>query len=300
MADINLSRPAAGASQNIPCAPDARFVFDFPTTDATMTRSGEDLVFSFVDGASVVLQDFYGTYNKDQLPSFAMEGVEVAAADFFAAMNQEDLMPAAGPASNSSVRANGHYNEYGDSALLSGLNRLGGEDVGWPGGGIPEHDLDGGGGLGRLEGEDTVPSVTVDEPRPDPVGPGALSAPSGRDGAIMADEGALANVGSRGHAAHGASGIGTFNVDLNGENGTVQIGGYTITIAGGNATVAGTAVSVQGVVITLAADAAKQNEDGTWTVTYRYALSEAQEHGGAGKTGADDALTGSVDIPCDG
>ena len=103
MADLHLSRPSAGTSQTITYAPGTRFVFEFPTSESTMTRSGDNLVFSFGDGARVVLQDFYGTYNKDQLPSFAMEGVEVTAADFFTAMNQEDLMPAAGPSAQSSA-----------------------------------------------------------------------------------------------------------------------------------------------------------------------------------------------------
>ena len=137
MADLHLSRPAAGASQIIPCAPGARFVFDFPAADAAMTRSGDDLVFTFADGSGVVLQDFYKVYNRDQLPGFAMEGADVAAADFFAAMGQEDLMPAAGHAQGRSAHGHGHYSEQGSMELLGGLKgSLDGEDVGWTSGGI--------------------------------------------------------------------------------------------------------------------------------------------------------------------
>ncbi|MBP3730623.1 MAG: hypothetical protein J6I40_04035, partial [Mailhella sp.] len=100
MADLHLARPVAGAIQNISSSPDTRFVFDFATDESTMSKSGEDLVFSFGDGSKVILQNFYSTYNSESLPSFAMQGVDVAAADFFAALKQEDLMPAAGPAAS--------------------------------------------------------------------------------------------------------------------------------------------------------------------------------------------------------
>ena len=143
MADFHLTRPVAGASLTTPCAPDARFVFDFATDESTMSRNGDNLIFSFADGSSVVLQDFYTAYNTDALPSFAMQGVQVAAPDFFSAMGHEDLMPAAGPAASAAQLGAGHYNEYGNMDLLGGLGRLGGEDAGWQDGSNLENILDG-------------------------------------------------------------------------------------------------------------------------------------------------------------
>ena len=70
MADIRLAKPAAGTTQTVPSAPDGRFIFDFPADAATLTRSGDNLVLTFEDGASIQLQDFYTTYSKEEMPSF--------------------------------------------------------------------------------------------------------------------------------------------------------------------------------------------------------------------------------------
>ncbi|MEQ2654844.1 VCBS domain-containing protein [Desulfovibrio piger] len=133
MADIRLAKPAAGTTQTVPSAPDGRFIFDFPADAATLTRSGDNLVLTFEDGASIQLQDFYTTYSKEEMPSFQVEGVEISGQDFFAALG-EDLMPAAGPAAGSSASRSGRYNEYGGSDLLDGLDHLGRLDIGFDGG----------------------------------------------------------------------------------------------------------------------------------------------------------------------
>ena len=133
MADIRLAKPAAGTTQTIPSAPDGRFVFDFPADAATLTRSGDNLVLTFEDGASIQLQGFYTTYSKEEMPSFQVDGVEISGQDFFAALG-EDLMPAAGPAAGSSAARGGRYNEYGGSDLLDGIDHLGRLDVGFDGG----------------------------------------------------------------------------------------------------------------------------------------------------------------------
>lgn len=133
MADIRLAKPAAGTTQTIPSAPDGRFVFDFPADAATLTRSGDNLVLTFEDGASIQLQGFYTTYSKEEMPSFQVDGVEISGQDFFAALG-EDLMPAAGPAASSSAARGGRYNEYGGSDLLDGIDHLGRLDVGFDGG----------------------------------------------------------------------------------------------------------------------------------------------------------------------
>ena len=133
MADIRLAKPAAGTTQTVPSAPDGRFIFDFPADAATLTRSGDNLVLTFEDGASIQLQGFYTTYSKEEMPSFQVEGVEISGQDFFAALG-EDLMPAAGPAAGSSASRSGRYNEYGGSDLLDGLDHLGRLDIGFDGG----------------------------------------------------------------------------------------------------------------------------------------------------------------------
>ncbi len=145
MADFHLARPAFGVSNNVSCEKGMRFVFEFPVSDTSMSRSGDDLVFRFSDGSAVILQGFYETYNSEELPTFAMEGQEIGAHDFFAAMNVPGLMPAEGasPSSSKSPKAKGHNGEYENMALLDGLDRLDGEDLGWKDGGFTEHKLDG-------------------------------------------------------------------------------------------------------------------------------------------------------------
>ncbi|WP_298068876.1 hypothetical protein, partial [uncultured Mailhella sp.] len=100
MSDIRLLRPAAGTNQAVACEPEANFIFDFPTDAATLSRSGDDLVMTFEDGATLSLTDFYKTYSSENMPSFDVGGSQVAGADFFTAMNEPDLMPAAGPGGN--------------------------------------------------------------------------------------------------------------------------------------------------------------------------------------------------------
>lgn len=53
MADIRLAKPATGTSQNIACTPEARFVFEFPTDAATLSRAGDNLVITFEDGSTL-------------------------------------------------------------------------------------------------------------------------------------------------------------------------------------------------------------------------------------------------------
>ena len=74
MADITLSRPAAQTRQTVSGGADDRFVFDFSTGDATLSRDGDSLVFAFDDGASLELTDFYGTYDKENIPDFVVDG----------------------------------------------------------------------------------------------------------------------------------------------------------------------------------------------------------------------------------
>lgn len=168
MADIRLSKVPSGTNQNIACTPDSCFVFDFPTAEATMTRSGDNLVFTFDDGGSIELTGFYTTYNSERMPDFEVDGATISGADFFTAMNEPDLMPAAGPAAGAA--SNGaRYHEYANSSLMDGIDRLGGLDLGFGRTEEPADDLSGLGmddGNALLTAENYGGSIPAAEPEP--------------------------------------------------------------------------------------------------------------------------------------
>ena len=98
MADIILNKPEAGTQAVFEAAGDSRIDLNFPTDQATLERSGNDLIFRFDDGSTVVLRDFYTAYTKDSMPDFVIEGTPIAGEQFFTALNEPDLMPAAASA----------------------------------------------------------------------------------------------------------------------------------------------------------------------------------------------------------
>lgn len=126
MADIILNKPEAGTQAVFEAAGDSRIDLNFPTDQATLERSGNDLIFRFDDGSTVVLRDFYTAYTKDSMPDFVIEGTPIAGEQFFTALNEPDLMPAAGPAANAASADGGRFREYADDALINGINRLDG------------------------------------------------------------------------------------------------------------------------------------------------------------------------------
>ena len=111
MADIILTRPQAGQHTVLESVADSRLVLQFPTDQATMERAGDNLVFSFDDGSSIQLTNFYTQYSQESMPDFEVDGTLVAGADFFSAFGP-DLMPAA------------RYSDLGNSDLLDGINHL--------------------------------------------------------------------------------------------------------------------------------------------------------------------------------
>lgn len=124
MANIILTRPQAGQHTVLNSAPDSRLVLQFPSAQASMERVGDNLLFSFDDGSSIQLSDFYTQYSQESMPDFEVDGTLVAGADFFNALGP-DLMPAAGP--GAAERA-ARYNEFGNSDLHDGINHLDGLD----------------------------------------------------------------------------------------------------------------------------------------------------------------------------
>ena len=154
MADIRLVKPQANTAQTVSCAADSRFVLEFPSDAALFARDGDDLVLTFEDGSSIRLQDFYTTYSKEEMPSFEMEGAEISGEDFFAALGNPDLMPAAGPTA-AAAQGNSSFNVYGDAALLGGIDRLDGLDISFNFGQQTQDDLYASIGRGD-DGEDRV------------------------------------------------------------------------------------------------------------------------------------------------
>ena len=192
MADIRLVKPQANTAQTVSCAADSRFVLEFPSDAALFARDGDDLVLTFEDGSSIRLQDFYTTYSKEEMPSFEMEGAEISGEDFFAALGNPDLMPAAGPTASAATRGGG-FNQYGDAALLEGIDRLDGLDISFNFGQQTQDDLYASIGRGD-DGEDRVDhGVTVIPSEPGtldpeipvlPVRPGDNTQP-GADNSIL-------------------------------------------------------------------------------------------------------------------
>ena len=93
------------------------------------------------------------------MPDFVIEGTPIAGEQFFTALNEPDLMPAAGPAANAASADGGRFREYADDALINGVNRLDGLDLSSNRAFFPERDPWGG-----LRGDDTpnyAPTLSV-------------------------------------------------------------------------------------------------------------------------------------------
>ena len=59
MADLHVFRPEAGRRMTLGNVADARLVLGFAPDEAVLSREGDSLVFSFEDGGSVALENFY-------------------------------------------------------------------------------------------------------------------------------------------------------------------------------------------------------------------------------------------------
>lgn len=128
MNTIMLAHPKAGQHTSVKAIPGSRLSMDFVLEDVTVERHGEDLVFVFDDGSSLLIEDFYVDFTGENLPEFEVGGQIVSGADFFATMGP-DLAPAAGPDATRSAR----YNEMGNADLAPGIAHLDGLDMSIPG-----------------------------------------------------------------------------------------------------------------------------------------------------------------------
>ena len=115
--NIQLQRPSSGQSSVVPVGPDARLEFAFDQGDANFSKDGQDFVLTFDDGATLRIQGFYDNFGDNaQPPTLVVQGQELPGDQFLAALNNPDLMPAAGPGAGPPM-GGGSY----EDALLSGV-----------------------------------------------------------------------------------------------------------------------------------------------------------------------------------
>ena len=231
MADLTLRHPANGANQVIPSEKFDHIAFDFPADSVVLSKEGNDLLLSFEDGSRITLTDFYTTFSKDSIPDFIVDGTSVSGSEFFAALNEPDLMPAAGPAVAASNADGGRFHEYTDASLMDGVERLGGLDLGLNRAAEPDRELEAYGNRGVEEEEAVVEEVIV------PERPLFNDAPSGGSSVVTTDEGNIPGMGSQHETSatqpFGAATDGSFKMELHGADATVSIGGTELKVENG-------------------------------------------------------------------
>ena len=231
MADLTLRHPANGANQVIPSEKFDHIAFDFPSDSVVLSKEGNDLLLSFEDGSRITLTDFYTTFSKDSIPDFIVDGTSVSGSEFFAALNEPDLMPAAGPAVAASNADGGRFHEYTDASLMDGVERLGGLDLGLNRAAEPDRELEAYGNRGVEEEEAVVEEVIV------PERPLFNDAPSGGSSVVTTDEGNIPGMGSQHETSatqpFGAATDGSFKMELHGADATVSIGGTELKVENG-------------------------------------------------------------------
>ncbi|MDR2695021.1 MAG: DUF5801 domain-containing protein, partial [Deltaproteobacteria bacterium] len=122
--NTKLVRPGAGETSSVSVGPDARLEFAFNQADATLSKDGKALVLTFDDGAVLRLQGFYNNFGENARPPIlVVEGRELPGEAFLAALNNPDLMPAAGPVAPPPQLIGG--GGWGGDALLNGVDGVG-------------------------------------------------------------------------------------------------------------------------------------------------------------------------------
>ncbi len=129
MAEILLQKPQAGQALVHEAQSDDSINIEFAADSATLSRDGDSLVFSFDDGSSISLANFYTAYSSENMPEFVIEGAAVPGEAFFATLS-EDLMPAAGI--SAPALGSGDPVDFANASLHGGLDALGGLDGNTP------------------------------------------------------------------------------------------------------------------------------------------------------------------------
>jgi hypothetical protein len=124
-ARIRLNSPQANQQVVIDNIAGATLEMGFPSEAAQLEQSGQDLVFLFENGGRIVLSNFFGLFESNQLPAFNLEDGQSLPGDAFLAALREDLLPAAGPGAGAAAGSGG-VGDYADDAgdLIGGVDRL--------------------------------------------------------------------------------------------------------------------------------------------------------------------------------
>ncbi|MBG3878061.1 VWA domain-containing protein [Desulfovibrio oxamicus] len=124
-ARIRLNSPQANQQVVIDNIAGATLEMGFPSEAAQLEQSGQDLVFLFENGGRIVLSNFFGLFESNQLPAFNLEDGQSLPGDAFLAALREDLLPAAGPGAGAAAGSGG-VGDYDDNAgdLIGGVDRL--------------------------------------------------------------------------------------------------------------------------------------------------------------------------------
>jgi hypothetical protein len=125
--DITVAAPAAGQNLSVPAVEDvARINLAFDPAEASdVSQQGNDLVFTFENGGTVTVTDFFEFVDQDSDLAFVLpDGAQAPAGALLAAFDIALPEPAAGPAAGPGSAGVGEYD--GDpGSLLTGVARLG-------------------------------------------------------------------------------------------------------------------------------------------------------------------------------
>ncbi len=93
MPDVIVSRLASEKDRIIPLTvANARLVLDFSRESALVGKQGDDILFSFTDGTTLTLKNFYKVYSLENMPQFLVNTKVLTGEAFFANLPQ-CLMP---------------------------------------------------------------------------------------------------------------------------------------------------------------------------------------------------------------
>lgn len=124
MATHKFIQPSPRVTATYNLTPSDIAVLDFDLADMKIGRSGDDLVFTHINGGRIVLQNFFADPDAPK-PSFIVSENAIAGQDLLTALGQ-DIESAAGPIAVAASR--GNY-EMSLSQLMDGITALGGLDL---------------------------------------------------------------------------------------------------------------------------------------------------------------------------
>ncbi len=94
MADIVLQKPLTGQHITYEAQGTGSITLTFAVGNTALSRAHDSLVFTFNDGSSVSVNNFYTSYNAKNAPDFIMEDKTVSAERFFADVDKKLMLDA--------------------------------------------------------------------------------------------------------------------------------------------------------------------------------------------------------------